>query len=136
LRPKRAASRFLLSGITFCGHCGKALVGQDAKSGRFSYYVCGTLNKKGAGSCPAHYFSSRKFEEAVIRAIKDNVLTEDHLTQLVNLVNEEMNLASKEQENELRAVEGELADTQRRLESLYYAVETGQIPLEDLATQD
>ena len=39
IHPKRAASRFLLSGLAKCGYCGKALVGQDAKSGRFSYYV-------------------------------------------------------------------------------------------------
>ena len=37
LHPKRASSRFLLSGFTFCGHCGKAMIGQDAKSGKFSY---------------------------------------------------------------------------------------------------
>ncbi|MDO8654922.1 MAG: recombinase family protein, partial [bacterium] len=47
IHPKRVYSRFLLSGLTFCGHCGKAMTGQDAKSGKFSYYVCGSLNKKG-----------------------------------------------------------------------------------------
>ena len=53
LHPKRVASRYLLSGLARCGYCGKALVGQDAKSGQFTYYVCGTLQKKGTGSCPA-----------------------------------------------------------------------------------
>lgn len=47
----RAAGRFLLSGLAHCGYCDNALIGQDAKSGSFSYYVCGTLGKKGAGSC-------------------------------------------------------------------------------------
>ena len=37
LHPKRVASRYLLSGLARCGHCGKALVGQDAKSGQFTY---------------------------------------------------------------------------------------------------
>ena len=45
--PRRTASRFLLSGLAFCGTCGKALIGQDAKSGKFSYYICGSLTKKG-----------------------------------------------------------------------------------------
>ena len=40
LHPKRVASRYLWSGLARCGHCGKALVGQDAKSGKFSYYIC------------------------------------------------------------------------------------------------
>ena len=90
LHPKRAASRFLLSGLACCGHWGKALIGQDAKSGQFSYYVCGTLLKKGAGSCPAHYLNSAKFESLVVDKIKKHILTSDNLTQLVQLVNEEM----------------------------------------------
>ena len=48
LHPGRVASRYLLSGLAKCGYCGKALVGQDAKGGKFKYYVCGTLLKKGA----------------------------------------------------------------------------------------
>jgi hypothetical protein len=51
IHPRRAGSRYLLSGLAKCGHCGKALVGQDAKWGKYSYYVCGTLLKKGSGSC-------------------------------------------------------------------------------------
>jgi site-specific DNA recombinase len=58
LHPKRVASRYLLSGLARCGHCGKALVGQDAKSGQFTYYVCGTLLKKEAGSCPSRYLKA------------------------------------------------------------------------------
>jgi site-specific DNA recombinase len=133
IHPKRASSRFLLSGLTFCGHCGKAMIGQDAKSGKFSYYVCGTLNKKGAGSCQAYYFNSRRFEESVIKAIREDILTEEHLTRLVELVNQEMDTDSKQHEDELEAVLGEIAETNRRLERLYDAVETGKIPLADLA---
>lgn len=47
--PKRVSSNYLLSGLAKCGYCGKALVGQDAKGGRFHYYVCGTLQKKVQG---------------------------------------------------------------------------------------
>lgn len=46
VHPKRVHSPFLLSGIAYCGYCGKALVGKYAKSGQFSYYVCGTLDKR------------------------------------------------------------------------------------------
>ena len=131
--PKRLSSRFLLSGYIFCGHCGKAMIGQDAKSGKFSYYVCGTLNKKGAGSCPSHYFNSRALEETVVKVIRENILTEEHLTRLVEMVNEEMDSSSREHRGELEAILEEIADTNRRLDRLYDAVETGSIPLADLA---
>jgi site-specific DNA recombinase len=91
--PKRVASNYLLSGLAKCGYCGKSLIGQDAKGGRFHYYVCGTLQKKGSGSCPARYISSNKLEQVVISKIKEHILTYENLKELVKLVNEEIDTA-------------------------------------------
>jgi site-specific DNA recombinase len=133
LHPKRVASRYLLSGLAKCGHCGKALVGRDAKSGKFSYYVCGTLAKKGASSCPARYLNSEGFETAVINKIKEHVLTPDNLTGLVKSVNEEMDGLAIDYRQRLDNIIGELADVDHRLERLYDALETGKIQIADLA---
>ena len=133
LHPKRAASRFLLSGLARCGYCGRALVGVDAKSGQFSYYVCGTLLKKGAGSCSAHYLNSSKFEGLVIDKIKEHILTKENLVRLVKLVNEEMDSASKSYRDELNAVSDDIINVSHRLERLYDAIEAGTIELSDLA---
>ena len=116
-----------------CGHCGKALVGQDAKSGRFTYYVCGTLLKKGAGSCPTRYLNSHQFENLVIGKIKEHVLTTDNLTKLVHMINEEMDGLAIEYSERLHIITVETADVDHRLERLYDALETGQIQLADLA---
>jgi len=80
----------LLSGLARCGHCGKALVGQEAKGGRFQYYVCGTLLKKGAGSCQASYLNREKLEGLVVNRIRELILTEENLQELARLVNREM----------------------------------------------
>lgn len=133
IHPKRASSPFLLSGITSCGHCGKALTGQVAKSGKFAYYICGTLNKKGAGSCPAHYHNSRAFEQKVLQTIKDNILTEENLTHLAEVVNQEMDENSTQYREELNTVLDEMTEVNHRLERLYDAVESGNIPMADLA---
>jgi len=133
LHPKRVASRYLLSGLARCGHCGKALVGQDAKSGQFTYYVCGTLLKKGAGSCPTRYLNSQQFESLVIEKIKEHVLTTENLTKLVHIVNEEMDSLVPEYRQRLDSIIDEIADVDRRLERLYDALETGKIQLADLA---
>ena len=133
LHPKRVASRYLLSGIARCGHCGKALVGQDAKSGQFTYYVCGTLLKKGAGSCPTRYLNSAQFERLVIEKIREHVLTTENLTQLVDIVNEEMDSLAAEYQQRLYSVIDEISDLNGRLERLYDAIETGKIQLADLA---
>jgi len=133
LHPKRVASRYLLSGLARCGHCGKALVGQDAKSGQFTYYVCGTLLKKGAGSCPNRYLNSQQFESLVIEKIKEHILTIENLTKLVHIVNEEMDSLVPEYRQRLDSIIDEIADVDRRLERLYDALETGKIQLADLA---
>ncbi len=133
IHPKRVASRFLLSGLARCGHCGKALIGLDAKSGKFSYYVCGTLTKKGAGSCPARYLNSTRFENLVVAKIKEHVLTTESLTRLVHLVNEEMDSMATEYHQRLDSVIDDINEVDRRLERLYDALETGKLKLDDLA---
>ena len=133
IRPRRVASRYLLSGLVKYGHCGKALIGQEAKSGRFSYYVCGTLNKKGAGSCCSRYLNSDKFEAAVIANIKERILTEANLEELVRLVNREADKASVDYSDELKLISREEDDIANRLGKLYDAVETGDFSLDDLS---
>ena len=40
VNPRRASSPYLLSGLVKCEKCGKALTAAEAKSGKYSYYVC------------------------------------------------------------------------------------------------
>ena len=91
------------------------------------------MNKKGAGSCPAHYLNSAKFEGLVIDKIKEHILTAENLTQLVHLVSEEMDSASKLYRDELDAISNEIINTSHRLDRLYDALETGGIDLNDIA---
>jgi site-specific DNA recombinase len=125
--PRRTASKFLLSGIFWCGHCGKAMIGQDAKSGKFSYYVCDSLIKKGAGVCLTPYFNSIKFERLVISKIKQHILTQENLTELVRLVNEEMEAASSTYKSEMDTIMMEIGGVEQRLGNLYNAIENGNI---------
>ena len=133
VHPQRVASHYLLSGLAKCGYCGKSLVGQDAKGGQFHYYVCGTLLKKGAGSCPARYINSQKLEKMVINKVKEHILTRDHLSQLVQMVNEEMDDSASKYQERLDTVIGEINNVNGRLERLYDALETGELQLADLA---
>lgn len=116
--PRRVASSYLLSGLARCGKCGKALIGLQAKSGKYDYYVCGTLVKQGSGACNARYLNARKFEALVIDEIQQRILTPGNLNELVHLVNHEMDEAACEQRQRMTAIDGELADVAGRLERL------------------
>ncbi len=140
--PRRTASRFLLSGLAMCGRCGKALTGQDAKSGKFSYYICGSLMKKGAGACSTPYLNSVKFEHLVTSKIKEHILNPENLTELVKIVNEEMDAASSSYKGEMDTVTSEIGGVEQRLGNLYNAIENGNIEfnllkprLQELKTQ-
>ena len=95
--------------------------------------MCGTLQKKGTGSCPARYTNSSKLEQVVIRKIKEHILTYENLKELVYLVNEEMDATAGEYRERLNVISVEIDNVNQRLERLYDAVETGSLQLSDLA---
>ncbi len=132
-RPRRAGSKFLLSGLLCCGRCGKSFIGQHAKGRRFAYYVCGTLIRQGAGSCQAKYLNATKMEDFIVRKIKERVLTDATLKEIVTLIAEEMDQLASELDGRLKLLEEEIADVERRLGRLYDALETGQLSMGDLS---
>jgi site-specific DNA recombinase len=125
--PRRTSSRFLLSGLATCGYCDKAMIGQDAKSGKFSYYICSSLTKKGTGACPNPYLNSARFERLVINKIKEHILTPENLSELVKMVNEEMDAASSSYKDEMSVIINEISGVEQRLGNLYNAIENGNI---------
>ena len=129
--PRRVGSSYLLSGLVKCHKCGRALSGQDSKSGQFAYYVCQSLMKRGSGSCDAPRLNARRFEEMVVEKIRTNILTEGNIRELVKLVDEEMDGVAREQRVKLETVEAELSDVRRRLERLYNLVETTDMGIDD-----
>ena len=132
-RPARVGSKFLLSGLLRCGFCGKPYTGQGAKSGQYGYYVCGKLHREGAGTCRARYLNAAKVEDLVAEKVKERILTEETITDLVTLVAEEIDNLAGEIGGQLKAIEAELADVESRLENLYQALETKQLPIEVLS---
>ena len=133
-RPASVGSKFLLSGLLRCGLCGRPYTGQGAKSGRFAYYVCGTLHREGAGTCRnGRYLNAPKVEAFIVEKIRERILTEATIIELVTLVAEEIDALAGELAGRLAAVDAELADVQQRLARLYEALETSALTLEALS---
>ena len=129
--PRRVGSSYLLSGLVRCRTCNRALSGQDAKSGKFSYYVCQSVMKRGSGACDPPPLNARRFEELVVGKIRENVLTESNIRELVRMVDEEMDGVAKEQRQRLETIESELAEVRRRLDRLYNLVEPTDLAVDD-----
>ena len=132
-RPGRVGSKFLLSGLLKCGVCGRPYSGQGAKSGQYGYYICGTLFRDGAGTCSARYLNAPRVEEFVVQKIRERILTEETIVELVTLVAEEIDAMAGELAGRLEVIEAELSDVRKRLERLYEALETSELTLEVLS---
>ena len=132
-RPARVGSRFLLSGLLKCGVCGRPYSAQGAKSGQFAYYICGTLNREGAGTCSARYLNVHRVEDLVVEKIRERILTEETIVELVKLVAEKVDAMAGELYGRLEVVEAELGGVRKRLERLYEALETSELTLEALS---
>ena len=132
-RPARVGSPYLLSGLLKCGVCGRPYSAQGAKSGQFAYYICGTLFREGAGTCSARYLNAPRVEDFVVEKIRERILTEETIVELVQLVAEEIDAMAGELSGRLEVVEAELADVRSRLGKLYEAIETSDLTLEVLS---
>ena len=129
--PRRVGSSYLLSGLVRCRACNRALSGQDAKSGKFSYYVCQSIMKRGKDACETPRLNAKGFEALIVDQIRSNILTESNIRELVKLVDEEMDGVAKEQRQRLETIDSELVEVKRRLDRLYNLVETTDLNVDD-----
>ena len=99
----------------------------------FAYYICGTLFTEGAGTCSARYLNAPRLEAFVVEKIRERILTEETIVELVTMVAEEIDAMAGELAGRLEVVEAELGDVRKRLEKLYEAIETSDLTLEVLS---
>ena len=132
VHPRRSASPYLLSGLVQCQTCRKALTAHEAKGGKYTYYVCHSLLKRGKGTCETPRLNSKRFERLIIDQLREHVLTESNVRDLVRMVDEEMDGVASDQRLKLETVEEELAEVRRRMDRLWHAVETSDLEINDI----
>ena len=132
IHPTTLTSDYLLSGFTFCGSCGSKLIGTQAKSGTFFYYGCQRYLKEGPAGCRSGLLSRSRLEDAVVQQLKERVLTDENLSALVGLVNEEMSTERRGARERVSALEAQLRTLNGRLDKLYVALESGHVDMADI----
>ena len=75
VNPRSASSPYLLSGLLKCETCGKAMTAAEAKSGRYTYYVCQSVLKRGSGACRTPRLNAKNLESIIVGVIRDCILT-------------------------------------------------------------
>ena len=132
MHPRQAASAHLLSGLLKCRSCGRSFVAQGAKSGQYTYYVCNLIQKRGAGACDAPRLNAERIEQLIADEIRDHILTDSNIRDLVRLIDEELEEVEGEGLLKLKSVEKELDVVRRAVRRLWEAVETSDLEAGDI----
>ena len=132
VHPRQAASRYLLSGLVRCGLCQRALTAAEAKGGQYSYYVCQSILNGGSKSCETPRLNARRFERLIIDQLRDHILTESNIRELVRLVDEEMDGVAREERERLETIEAEQAEVRRKMDRLWHIVESTDMEVNDI----
>ena len=103
----------------------------EAKSGKYTYYVCHSLLKRGSGTCETPRLNAKSFEKLIVDEIRANILTESNIRDLVKLLDEEMDGVASEQRERLENIEEELEEVKRRLSRIWQVIETTDIEMAD-----
>ena len=122
VNPRRASSPYLLSGIAKCETCGKAMTAAEAKSGKYTYYICHSLLKRGKGTCKTPRLNAKSFEKLIVDEIRANILTESNIRDLVKLLDEEMDGVAREQRERLESIDGELEEVKNQLGRVWHFI--------------
>jgi site-specific DNA recombinase len=109
------------------------MTGCPARASRYFYYVCSAGRKSGKTVCSAKPLNKTTIEDFVIDRVRENILTDKNLAELIRLTNAEIGSSKKRYADELKTIDKRLGALQTRLGKLYDALETGKLTIDDLA---
>ena len=87
--------------------------------------------KRGSGACDSPRLNAKSFEQLIVGEIRENVLTESNIRDLVKLLDEEMDGVAREQRERLQTIDEELEDVKKRLGRIWQVIETTDIEMAD-----
>ncbi|MBI3319701.1 MAG: recombinase family protein [Candidatus Omnitrophica bacterium] len=129
--PRAVASDYLFSGLMECVLCGASFVGYAAhgSGGRYRYYVCNTIVRKGAKACTQRTLNADDVERVFLEKLKARLTSEQALTDMVRGHNEALKEAQAQRGKQLPALEREILGIERKQRRLFEAIEDAETGL-------
>lgn len=115
---------FLLTGKAFCGHCGAAMIGDSGTSktgATHYYYTC--QGKKSRKGCNKKSLRKEELEDKVLSFLVSECLTGPVREKIADAI-----IASQKEEEKhspLSTMEKELSETQKKIDNVNNAIESG-----------
>jgi site-specific DNA recombinase len=111
------------------------MTGCSAKSGKSRYYRCNNALSHDPEICNSGWLPKKKIENFVIDKLKEKILTEENMKELVEMVNEEIGLHLRDGKEKLHEVERQLTSVSQKLLKYFTAFENDTISEEDAGSR-
>ena len=115
---------FLLTGRAFCGHCGRAMIGDSGTSrngSTYYYYTC--QGRKSRTGCTKKNLRKDDLENAVIDFIFENCFSEEAMNRIADAIMHEMD--ERRKKSPLASMEKALSDVDRKIANINNAIAEG-----------
>ena len=121
---EQRAVDFLLTGKAFCGHCGRAMIGDSgtSRSGSVHYYYTCQGHKARTG-CAKKSVRKDDLENFVIDFIFANCFTAPQIEQIADAILHEAE--ERRKKSPLAQMEKELAETEKKIQNINNAIANG-----------
>ena len=133
INPRQAASEYMMTGMLKCRLCSRNLVGRLSKDGSMRHYVCGARKEDGAAGCELPYINVKKFDQMILSAILDEILSPHNIQIAIDKIAEELSGPYEQQAATVMALEQEIRKVQERQDRIMTAYEAGAYKVSDFA---
>lgn len=132
--PNSYSGKYPLTGIMVCPVCGHGMVAamttkklKDGTTKRFRFYSCGQFRNKGSIACKANSVRAEEAEEYVFNRIKEVLLDDNILKDIVAKLNSSREQNLQPLQNELNQLEKSLKSMLQKKERIFNLYEDGSI---------
>ena len=122
-KPHGPTQDYLLSGKCRCGKCSALMIGNygSGRDKRYYYYTC--ASKRRHVGCSQPYIKKDDFENKIMDAIFDGVLTGNRLDKFATLAADALKATADE--SPLKKMEADYRDITRRIDNINRAISEG-----------
>ncbi len=126
--PRNLSGCTLLGGIAKCARCNSHYkLMASGKGKQYRYYKSSARLFRGNNACDCKNFPEKFLNDLVIDEISNNLLKPDYLFTLIKDLSEHNKTQSEHVKNDLKLLNQDFRDTEKRLNNLYDTVAQGKV---------
>jgi site-specific DNA recombinase len=131
--PAITGSKTLLTGICFCGNCGRGMQMETGKGGNYVYYNCRGYVRSGKSTCCGQRIPAQELENAVLNHMSHRLFTKERIKRILAGVISKSKSVIRGSDNLRNRLAQERKDIEKRLQHQYDAIERGLVSTYDVS---